>query len=124
MKIAVASDDGKIISQDYDHARFYIVVTVEDGKMIRYELRHKLEPSFNDRWYSRSNQSRFHLSPTTTINDCDVLLCGGMRRENYDNLEALEIDPILTDIRTIGLALRTYLEGSLVNQAWRVYLFS
>ncbi len=47
-----------------------------------------------------------------------------MGRDSYENLEFHKINPILTDIHTVGRALRTYLDGNLVSQAWRVHLFS
>lgn len=124
MKIAIASDDGKLVSQFLDHAQFYIVITVEDGRMVQCELRHKLERNLHIQSNFSPEPFHYRLNHTSAINDCDVLVCGGMRRDNYENLEALRIDPILTDIRTVGLALRTYLGGNLINQAWRLHLFS
>ena len=114
MKIAVVSDDGKLVSQNFDNAQFYVVITVEDRKMTRCELRHKLADSH----FNQQN------NPTIDINDCEVVLCGGMGRKIYESLEARKIDPVMTDINTVGLALRTYLDGNLVSQAWRVHLFS
>ena len=33
MKIAAVTDDGKTISAHFGRARYYVVVTVEDGKV-------------------------------------------------------------------------------------------
>jgi predicted Fe-Mo cluster-binding NifX family protein len=41
MKIAVITDDGKTISQHFGHAPYYLVVTVENNKIIDRELRDK-----------------------------------------------------------------------------------
>jgi predicted Fe-Mo cluster-binding NifX family protein len=41
MKIAVVTDDGKMISQHFGRAVHYLVLTVEDGKITRRELRDK-----------------------------------------------------------------------------------
>ena len=42
MKIAAITDDGKTISQHFGRAPYYVVVTVEEGKIANFELRDKL----------------------------------------------------------------------------------
>ena len=42
MKIAAISDDGATISQHFGRAALYVVVTVEDGKIVSTETRSKL----------------------------------------------------------------------------------
>ena len=42
MKIAAVSEDGVTISQHFGRAPFYVVVTVEDGKIVSREQRDKL----------------------------------------------------------------------------------
>ncbi len=42
MKIAAVSEDGVTISQHFGRAPFYVVVTVEDGKIIAHEKRDKM----------------------------------------------------------------------------------
>jgi len=39
MKIAVISDDGKTISRHFGRAPYYLVLTVEDGKIVAREQR-------------------------------------------------------------------------------------
>ena len=41
MKVAVITDDGRTISQHFGRARFFLVATVEDGKLLTTELREK-----------------------------------------------------------------------------------
>ena len=41
MKIAVVTNDGKTISQHFGRAIYYMVVTVENGKIINHEMREK-----------------------------------------------------------------------------------
>ena len=124
MKIAVVSDDGKLVSQNFDHALFYVVITVENSKMTHCELRHKPAKTHFMRQTNDQHPTIHHINNVTDINDCEVVLCGGMGRKIYESLEARKINPIMTDINTVGLALRTYLGGNLVSQAWRVHLFS
>ena len=42
MKIAAVSEDGMTISQHFGRAPFYVVVTVEDGKIVSREKRDKM----------------------------------------------------------------------------------
>ena len=42
MKIAAVSEDGVTISQHFGRAPFYVVVTVEDGKIVAHEKRDKM----------------------------------------------------------------------------------
>ncbi|HXZ30244.1 MAG TPA: NifB/NifX family molybdenum-iron cluster-binding protein, partial [Dehalococcoidia bacterium] len=41
MKIAVVTDDGKTICQHFGRARYYLVVTTEDGRVVNKEQRSK-----------------------------------------------------------------------------------
>jgi len=42
MKIAVATEDEKTISQHFGRAPFYVIVTVEDGKIVSHDTRDKI----------------------------------------------------------------------------------
>ena len=42
MKIAVITDNGKTISRHFGRAPHYVVVTVENGKVIAREMREKV----------------------------------------------------------------------------------
>jgi len=41
MKIAAITDDGVTISQHFGRAPYYAVLTVEEGRVVRRELREK-----------------------------------------------------------------------------------
>ncbi|RME39883.1 MAG: dinitrogenase iron-molybdenum cofactor biosynthesis protein, partial [Thermoflexia bacterium] len=42
MKIAAVSDDGVTISPHFGRAPFYVVVTVEEGRIVGREVREKM----------------------------------------------------------------------------------
>ena len=42
MKIAVITEDGKTISQQFGRAPYYLVLTIEEGGIIQREMRNKL----------------------------------------------------------------------------------
>jgi predicted Fe-Mo cluster-binding NifX family protein len=130
MKIAVISEDGNTISQHFGRAPFYVVVTVEDGKIVGKETRDKTghhafaahpDPAPGERHgYGAGAQSR-HDSMMESITDCSVLIAGGMGWGAYDSLRSYNIQPIVTDIETIDEAVKLYLEGELLNLMERLH---
>ena len=123
MKIAAITDDGVTISMHFGRARYYKVLTIEDGEVVAEELRDKLgHHNFADSHADESDprghgfgaaaQDR-HTRMAAAIADCDVLLCRGMGRGAYISMEQAGIRPIVTDIADIGEAVRAYLDGTI-----------
>lgn len=129
MKIANISDDGRTISQHFGRAPYYVVVTVEDGKVLGKETRdkaghhtfaatevHTEHQSGQPHGYDAASQDR-HTRMAGSIADCQVLLAGGMGRGAYDSLQARGIKTIITDIRDVDAAVAAYLDGSIRDLA-------
>ena len=88
MKIAAVTEDGTTISQHFGRAPYYLVIAVEDGKILSKEKRDKaghhtfaaheehLAPG-ERHGYDAGSQAK-HASMAQTITDCQVLLAGGM----------------------------------------------
>ena len=125
MKIAFATDDGKTISNHFGRASHYLVVTIEDGKDIRHEMRDKLshqhfanEPHTHEvgqpHGFDPASQDR-HVRMAEAIRDCDAMLCRGMGRGVYESMCSLNIRPILTDIADIEEAVKAYVDGSVTD---------
>ena len=132
MKIAAISDDETTISQHFGRAPFYVVVTVEAGKIVSKETRAKtghhtfaahqpprLDPG-ERRGYDAGSQVR-HQSMAETISDCQVLLAGGMGWGAYENLKSRNIEPVVTDVENIDEAVQLYLDGKLTNLMERLH---
>jgi len=131
MKIAAITEDGTTISQHFGRAPLYAVVTVEDDKIVSKETRDKaghhtfaahhpdLAPD-ERHGYDAGSQVR-HASMAETIADCQVLIAGGMGWGAYDSLKSCNIEPIVTDVRTIEEAVKLYLEGKLLNLMERLH---
>jgi predicted Fe-Mo cluster-binding NifX family protein len=132
MKIAAVSEDGITISQHFGRAPFYVVVTVENGKIVSRERREKLghaqfasEPhsEVNDtrgHGFGAESQSR-HARMAAAISDCQVLLARGMGAGAYENMKDAGIRPVVTDIANIDEAVDAYLGGRLVDHAERLH---
>ncbi len=136
MKIAIVSDEGTTISQHFGRAPFYVVVTVENGKIVSREKRDKLghahfagEPHAHEshgadtrgHGFDAASQSK-HQRMASAIADCEVLLARGMGAGAYESLRSANIQPKITDIANIDDAVRAYLDGSLVDHPERLHL--
>lgn len=126
MKIAVITDDGKLISQHFGRAPYYLVLTIEDGKIIHREMRNKMgHNQFHDQPHAESAAGGGHgmdaashdkhVSMAETIADCETVLCGGMGRGAYESMRLLKIQPVVTTLRDIDEAVEQYIAGLLVD---------
>lgn len=135
MKIAAVSEDGITISQHFGRAPFYVVVTVEDGKIVSREQRDKMghaqfagEPHAEEahgadprgHGFDRAAQSR-HSRMAAAIADCEVLLARGMGAGAYESLKQANIRPIVTDVAKIDDAVQAYLAGSLKDHIEKLH---
>jgi len=131
MKIAVISENGKTISQHFGRAPFYVVVTVDDGKVVGKEIRdktgHQAFAAHDDdtapgerHGYSPGAESR-HTSMKEAIADCQVLIVGGMGWGAYESMKGSDIEAVVTDVRDVDEAVKLYLEGKLPNLMDRLH---
>ena len=132
MKIAAVSDDGMTISQHFGRAAYYVVVTIQDNKIVAREKREKMgHAQFGGETHAEGNDPRGHgFDPASqsrhtqmanAITDCQVLLARGMGAGAYDSMQAASIRPIITDIPNIDDAVNAYLAGTLVDHTERLH---
>jgi len=132
MKIAAITEDGKIISQHFGRASYYLVATVENGQIVSHELRNKLgHAHFVDQPHAEEQPGQphgmgaashnKHLRMAESIADCEALLCRGMGMGAYESMKALGIRPVVTDIAAIDEAVTAYVGGNIVDQVERLH---
>ena len=127
LKIAAITDDGKTISQHFGRAPFYVVVTIEDGKIIAREQREKMghvqfagehhaEEKADPRGhgFAPAEQDR-HFRMAEAIRDCQILLVRGMGAGAYYSMEQVGIKPVVTDITEIDGAALEAAAGVIVD---------
>jgi predicted Fe-Mo cluster-binding NifX family protein len=127
MKIAVISDDGTTISQHFGMAPLYVVATVENGKVTGKETRNKMGHQHfaagphhhgtapgEKHGYDADSQDK-HAQMAQNIDDCQVMLAGGMGWGAYDSMKSRGLEVVITDVRSIDEAVNTYLKGELPN---------
>jgi len=132
MRIAVITDNGKTISQHFGRALYYLVVTIENGQIANRELREKLshthfvnEPHESEapgqpHGLSPASQDR-HIRMAQAITDCQALLCQGMGMGAYENMQALGIRPVVTDISSIDGAVNAFIQGTIIDRVDRLH---
>lgn len=132
MKIAAITDEGTTISQHFGRAAYYMVMTVEDGKIVNRELREKMGHShFVNQPHPEevpgqphgmdATSHNKHLQMAEAIADCEALLCRGMGMGAYESMKTRGIRPIVTDIESIDEAVMAYVEGKIVDQVERLH---
>jgi predicted Fe-Mo cluster-binding NifX family protein len=132
MKIAAITEDGKIISQHFGRAAYYLVATVENGQIVSRELRNKLgHTHFVDQPHAEEQPGQphgmdaashnKHLQMAESIADCEAILCRGMGMGAYESMKALGIRPVVTDIAAIDEAVMAYIGGNIVDLVERLH---
>jgi len=126
MKIALITDDGETISQHFGRAPYYLVLTIEEGKIVNREMRSKLgHNQFSTHAHAQeghgagsgmdSASHNKHISMAEAIADCKVLICGGMGMGAYESMRRLNIQPVVTDLRDVDAAAQAFLDGKLID---------
>ena len=127
MKIAAITDDGKTISQHFGRAQYYLVLTVEEGKIVTRELRDKVghiqftnethPPEQPGQPHGMGQASHHkHLQMAEAIADCEALICRGMGMGAYESMKTAGVRPVVTEIASIDEAVQAYIDGKLVDQ--------
>jgi transcriptional regulator with XRE-family HTH domain/predicted Fe-Mo cluster-binding NifX family protein len=126
MKIAVITDDGKTISRHFGRAPYYLVLTIEEGKIVNREMRDKMghnqfqnqphveEPHGAEHGMDAASHNK-HGRMAESIADCKVLICGGMGMGAYDSMRRFNIQPIVTDLTDIEAAAQAFIDGKLID---------
>jgi transcriptional regulator with XRE-family HTH domain/predicted Fe-Mo cluster-binding NifX family protein len=131
MKVAVISDNGKNLSQHFGRAPYYIVFTIDDGKIVQREVREKLghnqfggghheHEHSHDHGLDAASHGK-HASMAEAISDCEALICGGMGMGAYESLKRLNIKPFVTDVADPEAAVLAYVNGTLVDQVEKLH---
>jgi predicted Fe-Mo cluster-binding NifX family protein len=128
MKIAIATDDGRTISQHFGQAETYVILTIEDGFIIFRETLVKTKPQelkrdslfgqtkrcddMHAKGYDRKSEDN-DKRIIETINDCQVVLARRMGRGVYIGFRQMDIQPILTSIHVIDNAVQALINGKI-----------
>ncbi|MDG7039192.1 MAG: hypothetical protein JRN37_08615 [Nitrososphaerota archaeon] len=125
MKIAIVTNDGKIVHSHFGMAKNYIVFEVENGIKGASEMRPKIwhqhhpegvrgHEGGNGMHYGEGGHSQ-QEDMLAAIRDCQVLVARGMGRPMYDGIISRGIRPYLTDLVYVEDVVNAYIDGKLDN---------
>jgi len=116
MKIAVASDDSKIISSHFGRTKGFVIFEV-DGKEIKNK--EYLPNTFTGHARGLDKRGSHNYDSHSTIiealKDVKVVISHGMGRRLYDDLRDSKIEVYVTDETDVEEAVKLFLDGKLKN---------
>ena len=131
INIAAVTDDGTTISQHFGRAKFYEVLFVENGKVIKSERREKLghnnfaQEEHHHHSGEQHGQDQHshnkHVSMAEAIKECQILLARGMGNGAYQSMIQLNIKPVVTDIKNIDDAVQAVINGSIIDHTEKLH---
>ena len=117
MKIAFVTEDGISISKHFGRAKNYLVVEIDGGSVKGRETRLKVGCSHShgsaEEGASAYTEALKHRQMSDPINDCALVVSGGMGFGAYQSLILRGIRALVTDVDLIDDAVGKYLEGEL-----------
>ena len=131
-KVAFVTDDGTTISQHFGRARFYEVLTVENGIVTNQERREKAghhtfagqeqqhEHHGPGHGFDAQSQGK-HRTMTANIPDCQILVAGGMGFGAHQHIVETGMTPIITHNKVIAEAIQEIIKGTIVNHEERLH---
>ena len=131
INVAVVTDDGITVSQHFGRAKFYEVLTIENGVVINRERREKLGHhsfSHDDHQHHHSGvhgmdeaSHNRHVSMAEAIRDCNYLISRGMGNGAFSSLQRMNIKAIITDIVNINDIITPLFEGTIKNHIEKLH---
>jgi len=127
-KIAIATENGKTVSQHFGKAPQYLVAMIEGETITSTELRDKvshqhshghgqpLEHDHSKILESGNTAKDIHLSMSDAIKDCEVVVAGGMGWGARNHMQNQGIQVIMTDIKDIDMVIKNWIKGILIDQ--------
>ena len=117
MKIAVASDDGIALAAHFGRSQCFLVFDVTAGEIKGPETRANGFTAFahgDCGSQEHGHHAHSHDALVTALNDCQVVMAGGMGRRAAADLEAHGIQPLAVAYSGSAFeAVKAYLSGSL-----------
>ncbi|MFW6231080.1 MAG: NifB/NifX family molybdenum-iron cluster-binding protein [Nanoarchaeota archaeon] len=116
MKIAVASDDSKNISDHFGRARGFVIFSIDDDKKIITQ-----EYKKNIGRHQDACGTCNHEKMIDNLSGCALVISHGMGRRIFDDLMKHGIKPVVTNEKAVDKALEGFLRGDLSNHTEKLH---
>lgn len=110
MKIAVTSDNKITIANHFGRALGFVIFEINDKRVIDQEYRKNIGK------HSGECGSCDHDTMINNIKDCKVVISYGMGRRIYTDLIKNNIQPVVTEEKTVNEAVNKYIKNELKNR--------
>ena len=116
MKVAIGTDDGKIIRKGhFGSSRYYRIVEILNGEIAGMELR-------SNSFVEAENATGHHgqaVQIVELLKDCSLFIAGSMGKKSSSEITARHIDCIITEFKTVDIAVSKYVQGE--NKGFKFY---
>ncbi len=116
MKIALASDDGKTIAQHFGRTKGFVIVTIEEKKFAGKEYRKNkfTAHAMDEENHGHGHGGHSHEAVIEALSDCSAVISRGMGRRLFDDLMNNNIQPFVTNLTDIKMAVMMYIKDELI----------
>jgi len=141
LKLAIATDDGRTVSQHFGRAAYYLVVEMADGEVKSHELRPRQTPHAGGHGHHHDHDDHHpdhdhrhgqghgsgpqaadrHAAMADEIKDCQLLIAGGMGRGAVRAMEEAGIRVVMTNLASIEDVLAALAAGRLQDRRERMH---
>lgn len=115
MKAAVVTDDLQTVSAHFGMARHYLVYDIEGGVVKGKEVRDKVGHGPGEHHQESAGESHLHNTMLSNIEDCEVVISGGMGRPMFESIKAAGMKAFVTRISGADDAVKALADGSIDN---------
>lgn len=124
MKIAIPTDDGFSIAPHFGRTRAFRIVEIDDNKrVLSEEIRSntftghaKGDHEEHQHDHNANHQQHSHTSILSALGDCQVVIANGMGRRLFNDLQAAEIQTVMTDEVNITNVLIAFMNNTLESK--------
>jgi hypothetical protein len=121
LKVAVATDDGRTVSQDLASARFLMILTLDRAGCSGREVR--LKPRrLESKWEPPRKEAPKGMvrEITALLKDCHMLVAGGMEARERQEIVAAGKKTVVTDLVFMDDVVAALEEGTLDDHSERL----
>jgi predicted DNA-binding protein (UPF0251 family)/predicted Fe-Mo cluster-binding NifX family protein len=122
-KVAIVTDEGTTVSSHFGRARYYEVLTFQNGEVVQRERREKFAPHamVEEHGAAHEHHGGKHEMMLTPIRDCQVVIARGMGDGAYVHLTSDGFTTFLTDLHSIDEVVTAVASGTLRNDSRRLH---
>ncbi len=119
MKVAVASDDGQVISAHFGRSLGFVIAEIENKEIITKQYRKNTFTGHARGLAGEDCNIDRHQPILEALKDCQIVISHGMGRRIYDDLRNEAIDVYITDEVDVDAALNAFIKGELKDHPER-----